>query len=151
MPKIGNIFRSNYLRASDLNGGSRIVTLGDWREETYFGDNIYVLAMAGEDVGLRLTSALAYDIGKILGDDDIDNWAGVVVELYAGEPKSIKDRNSGEEKTIQQIRAREVPGQTVKPPPKPPAPIDDDILFILAFIVTSAVAWLAAGGSAMIS
>jgi hypothetical protein len=109
------------------------------------------LAMAGEDVGLRLTSALAYDIGKILGDDDIDNWAGVVVELYAGEPKSIKDRNSGEEKTIQQIRAREVPGQTVKPPPKPPAPIDDDILFILAFIVTSAVAWLAAGGSAMIS
>jgi hypothetical protein len=124
MPKVSNIFQSAYLQASKLNGGSKIAKLGPWREETAYGEDIYVVELLNDDADLRLTGALSHDIAKLLGDE-MDDWEGGVVELYA-EPITIRDRKTGEEKEVQRLRAREAPGHKALPKKTPP-PMDDGI------------------------
>jgi hypothetical protein len=123
MPRVSQTFRSAFKRASDVTE-PMIVKLGSWREESAYGEDFYVVELVDQDADLRLTSALSYDIAKILGDE-IADWEGGTVELYS-EPIVIKDRKSGEDKEVQRLRARLAPGQKAVPN-KPPPPIDNDI------------------------
>jgi hypothetical protein len=125
MPKVSNIFSSSFLRAADLDG-PRDVTIAGWREEYLFGKNEYVLDLEGEDKFLRLNNpALARDIAAALGEENIDDWLGRVVTIYRTELK-IRDKETGEEKLVNTIRAKK--SDLDKPPPKKALkkPSDDD-------------------------
>jgi hypothetical protein len=43
-------------------------------------EELYVLELADESSGLRLTATLAKDIKAALGEDDLDDWIDRVVE-----------------------------------------------------------------------
>jgi hypothetical protein len=127
MPKVSSIFSSSLLRAKDMNGPRDVTVIG-WREEYLYGKNEYVLELEGEQHGLKLTAALARDIAAVLGEDDLDDWIGRVVTIYSA-PMKIKDKDSGEEKSVDTIRAMK--SELDKPPPKKAlnSPPDDDIPF----------------------
>jgi hypothetical protein len=69
-----------------------------------WGEDCYVLDLAGEDRVLRLTSTLARDIAQVLGSDELEDWIDRWVTIYPS-PQKIRDRDSGEEKTVDTIRA----------------------------------------------
>jgi hypothetical protein len=128
MPKVSNIFSNSVLRAADLDGPRDIKIVG-WHEEYLFGKNEYVLELEDESSGLRLTATLGRDIKAALGgEDDLDDWIGRVVTIYPAQLK-IKDKDSGEEKIVDTIRAKA--SKLDKPLPKKAlsGPSDDDIPF----------------------
>jgi hypothetical protein len=103
MPRVSAIFSSQVFRARDL-GEARSVHITGWHEERMWGEDCYVLDLAGEDRVLRLTSTLARDIAQVLGSDELEDWIDRWVTIYPS-PQKIRDRDSGEEKTVDTIRA----------------------------------------------
>jgi hypothetical protein len=127
MPKLSNIFSSQLLRAADLADGPRDVTISGWREEYLYGKNEYVLELYDETRGLRLTASLTRDIGAALDEDDLDALPGRAIRIYPDQMK-IPDKETGEKKLVDHIRAMK--SDRDRPPPKPlNSPPDDDIPF----------------------
>ena len=126
MPKVSTIFSSQFLRAADLAGAAKSVRITGWREERAFGEDVYVLELAGEDCGLRLTSTLAHDIRKVLGTDEIEEWVGRWITIFPSKLK-IFDKDTGVEKIVDTIRGG-ASDQDEGPKPRRPLP-DDDIPF----------------------
>jgi hypothetical protein len=134
MPKVSEIFGGAHFKAEHLNGRPRVVLIDGYDTEMIYGKEEYVLYLADEKRGLRLSNnTIAHDIAQVLGDD-IEKWPGHRIELYP-EQRTITDRDTQTEKSITMIRAR-APATTSTPPPKP-APkqpmtarrsdLDDDI------------------------
>ena len=73
---------SRYLKAIDLDYGTRVVTIdgGDW--ETVGDDRKVVLRFSELDKGLVLNKTNADAIGAILNQPLIEQWVGQQVQLY---------------------------------------------------------------------
>jgi hypothetical protein len=131
MPKVSSVFKSAFLRAGDMDGAS-VAHIISWREEIVYGNSAYVLdvEVAGARAVLRLGQMLAHDIAAALGEDDFDNWPGRAVSIYPSTLK-IKDKDSGEDKIVDMIRAAAAPeGTPVKVAvPSTRQTLNDDIPF----------------------
>jgi hypothetical protein len=108
MPRVSKLFASQFLRADDLNGAVRTVTIGSCHEETFYGETVHVLDLVGEDSGLRLSEKLAREIKAVLDEDEIDKWNGRSIAIYATQI-TIRDRSTNEEKLVSTIRAKAAP------------------------------------------
>jgi hypothetical protein len=114
MPKVSEVFGGAYLKAEHLNGKPRVVTIDGYDTETIYGKEEYVVYLAGEKRGLRLSQTLAHDIAEVLGDE-MDKWSAGRIELYP-EQRTITDRDTQTEKSITMIRARAPGGAATKFP-----------------------------------
>lgn len=124
--RIGDVFPSNYLKASDLNGKVVPVTIREVKTEQVGRDKEWkaVIYFEGKDKGVVLNKTNAKKIVEIAGSDDTDDWPGVVIALYATEVDFQGD-------TVEAIRVRPATGSKAKPKPAP-EPVEmpaDDIPF----------------------
>ena len=127
MPKIGDVFPSNYIRASDLHGQQPAVIISHIEMEKVGREQQHkpVLYFKGKEKGLVLNRTNARMIATLVGSDDTDNWAGARIRLYAttvefgGEmTEGIRVKAAGP----QAAPARREP----EPPPPPPLPAGDE-------------------------
>lgn len=85
MPKLGKLFPSNYINASDFENGEyvskikgvEIRTLGQGSD----AQQKPVILFAGTDKGLVLNKTNGRMIAVLLGSDDTDDWIGKEVGL----------------------------------------------------------------------
>jgi hypothetical protein len=130
--KIGDVFPSNYLKASDLNGAAVPVTIDHVAIEQVGREKEArpVLYFVGKSKGVVLNKTNARKVTEIAGTDETDDWAGIQVVLFSAMVEFQGD-------TVESIRIK---APTVKktstvrqPPPPPvdesPAIEDDDIPF----------------------
>jgi hypothetical protein len=103
MPKVSDIFGSQYLRAADLTT-PLVVVIEGWNSEVLFKEEVYVLTFRDQAFKLKLTQSNAHDLARLFGDD-IDGWVDHAVELYSVSIE-IQDQKSGLPKMIDIIRAR---------------------------------------------
>ena len=96
-----------------MNGSTPIAHILGWRTAVVYGAEAYVLdvEIAGALCTLKLSSTLSRDIAAVLGDDELDHWPGHAVKLYSFEQK-IRDKDSGEDKLVDMIRAMAAPEGT---------------------------------------
>jgi len=112
MPKVSDLFKSPMLRAPNL-GGVQPITILTNRAVSSNGANYHVLDvdMKGERNVIRLSATLAHDIEAVLGENELDKWCGQVISIYPAQMK-LKDRDTGEEKIVDLIRAAAAPAGT---------------------------------------
>jgi len=140
--KRSEVFPSKYLKASDLNGKSAVVTIErvtfeklrapDGKEQEKV---VLAFVKAKKTLPLNLTNYNA--VTDIVGDDETDKWPGHQIELFA-------DKTQMAGKTVDCVRIRPPPQREAfrsKPPgPQPSGPppalqqslaeeMDDDIPF----------------------
>jgi len=117
MAKKHEIFRSKYLKAADLDGRPRTVTIEAARTETLKNDRgeetKSVLYFKGVRQALPLNLTNWDSVADVTGQDDSDDWPGHKVELY---PTTTEMRG----KTVDCIRIR-APAQRELPAKKPAA------------------------------
>ncbi len=140
-----NYSGSAYLKVDDLAGGERTETISEVVAGSY--DRPVARFESGDALTLNITNT------KILCSAwgrNSDAWHGKTVCLYIGETTF-----QGERKPSIFVRPVSPPipvGQQKPPPPPPPREeFNDEIPFALAFFIAGAVAWLAAGGSTLIT
>lgn len=87
MPNIDSVFPSQYLKASDLNGASPVVTIERLAIEPIGRDREMkpVLYFAGKSKGLVLNKTNASKIAELTGSKDTDDWASCQIRLYVTE------------------------------------------------------------------
>ena len=81
--KVGDAFTGAYLKAEMFKGRRVAVTCDHVKIENVGDDIRHVLYFAGKDMGLVLNKTNANMIAEIAGDDEMENWKGVKVVLYA--------------------------------------------------------------------
>jgi len=117
MARKHEIFRSKYLKAADLDGRPRTVTIEAARTETLKNDRgeetKTVLYFKGVRQALPLNLTNWDSVADVTGQDDSDDWPGHKVELY---PTTTEMRG----KTVDCIRIR-APAQRELPAKKPAA------------------------------
>ena len=111
MARKHEIFRSKYLKAADLDGRPRTVTIEAARTETLKNDRgeetKTVLYFKGVRQALPLNLTNWDSVADVTSQDDSDGWPGHKVELY---PTTTEMRG----KTVDCIRIR-APAQTEMP------------------------------------
>jgi hypothetical protein len=127
--KIGDVFPSNYLKASDLNGSAVPVTIERVEIEQIGREKEArpVLHFVGKAKGMVLNKTNAKKIVELAGSDDTDEWAGVQIVLFAAMVEFQGD-------TVEAIRVKAPSVKKAAPVRRPePEPIqdipDDDIPF----------------------
>lgn len=113
---IDSVFPSHYLKASDLQGASPVVTI-DRLEVEPIGRNKEmkpVLYFVGKDKGLVLNKTNASKIAQFAGSKDTDDWHGTRIRLYATEVEFQGD-------TVEAIRVKSA-GATEAPLKAAPKP-----------------------------
>lgn len=87
MPSIADAFPSKYVKAGDLHGSEKIVTIkGVKTEEVGRGrERKLVVYFKGAEKGLVLNKTNATRIAKLVGSEDTDDWTGKQVKLFATE------------------------------------------------------------------
>ena len=129
---INSAFPSNYIKASDLNDSSIIVTIREVKVEQVGRDKDtkMVLYFQGKEKGMVLNKTNARKIAEIAGSQDTDDWQGTAIMIYPTETEF-----AGE--TVECIRVKP-PSQAKKKQPKAEPepefvaarePGDDDIEF----------------------
>jgi len=117
MARKHEIFRSKYLKAADLDGRPRTVTIEAARTETLKNDRgeetKTVLYFKGVRQALPLNLTNWDSVADVTSQDDSDGWPGHKVELY---PTTTEMRG----KTVDCIRIR-APAQRELPAKKPAA------------------------------
>jgi hypothetical protein len=103
MPRVSDVFGSQYLRAADLTA-PLVATIEGWSSETIFKELTYFLTFRGQAFKVKLTTTNANDLARLFGED-FDRWVDHEIELY---PVSLEitDRDTGLPKTIEMIRIR---------------------------------------------
>ena len=76
---------SRYLKATDLNYGSMLVTVSGAEWETVGDDRKVVLQFEELNKGLVLNKVNSNSISTILNNHQIELWTGGVIELYVTE------------------------------------------------------------------
>jgi hypothetical protein len=121
--KIGDVFPSNYLKASDLNGSVVPVTIDHVAVEAVGRDEEKrpVLYFVGKSKGVVLNRTNAKKIAEIVGTEEMDDWSGARIALF-----SAMVEYQG--KSVESIRIKAVPAVR-KPEPMPePVDIDEDAI-----------------------
>lgn len=143
MPRIGQMFPSRFLKASDFEDGDATLIISDIREEAVGqgrdSEDKWILYFEGTEKGLVLNKTNSTILAKLYGDDT-DGWIGQSITLYATEVQFKDDM-------VEAIRVRSKapkgrggpaagtgavpPGKPYGKPPKAkaepvPAPADDD-------------------------
>ena len=133
MPNINDAFPSNYLKASDIQGATPIVTIDHVAFEAVGRERLMkaVVYFKGKDKGVILNKTNATKIAQIAGSQQTEDWTGTRIMLYATETEF-----GGE--TVECIRIKPVPANRQASAPAPP-PVtepepsgmvtDDDISF----------------------
>ncbi len=129
MANINDAFPSNYLKASDLNGGQPVVVI-DRIEFEPVGQKKEmkpIVYFAGKEKGLVLNKTNAKNITNLVGSPETEDWIGFSIRLYATNVEFQGD-------TVEAIRVKAAPASTRRQPPPPPEPemdpiTDDDIPF----------------------
>jgi len=130
MPKVSDFFPPDKkLRASELTGSATIIIRsGLIEKDGYNGavDRVLEVELNGQIREMRISATLANDILAILGDDESLNWIGQPVSIYPHKI-TLNDRDTGQEKTVDMIRAGAAPEGTVvgKAPARPATRGDD--------------------------
>jgi hypothetical protein len=126
--KIGDVFPSNYLKASDLNGASVPVTIDHVAVEQVGRekDARPVLYFVGKSKGVVLNKTNARKVTELAGTDETDDWAGVQIVLFAAMVEFQGD-------TVESIRIKAPTAKKAAPAPRRPEPetvveIDEDTI-----------------------
>jgi hypothetical protein len=120
--KIGDVFPSNYLKASDLNGKVVPVTIDHVAVEAVGCEEEKrpVLYAVGKGKGVVLNRTNAKKIAEIAGTEEMDDWAGVRIALFSAMVEF-------QGKSVESIRIKSVPAAR-RPEPEPePVDLDEDI------------------------
>ncbi len=136
MPKVSDFFPPDKLKATELTGATTvIIRSGLIEKDGYNGavDRVLEVEMNGQIRDMRVSATLARDIVAVLGDDESLNWIDKPISIYPSKI-TINDRDSGQEKTVDMIRAAAAPDGTVvsEAPARPAArrnDMNDDIPF----------------------
>jgi hypothetical protein len=136
MPKVSDVFSSNYFRGVDLKEKPVTAVIEGWSTEVAYNEEVYVLSLQGHRRRLKLTRTNADDLARLFGDE-MDSWIAREVELYS-EQRPIRDRDTGEERLVDLIRVR-APSSSTNGSDKPKRPdpvvplrhkdLDDEIPF----------------------
>lgn len=124
MPNINDAFPSNYLKASDLKGDEKIVTIAgvDFEEVGRERERKAVVHFQGLDKGMVLNKTNARKITEIAGSAITEEWEGVQIRLYPTETEF-----GGE--TVECIRIKAVTkpkmSRMTKKEPDHAEPVDD--------------------------
>lgn len=114
---INSLFPSNYLKAADLKGAARQVTIESVAvEDMGQGEKKPVLKFAGVPTGLVLNKTNAQMIAAHFGTETT-SWTGKQIELYP-------DKVPFQGRIVDAIRVRATPPPAVQPQAATPA---DDI------------------------
>ena len=93
MPKVKDLFPSQYASGEDLNGKSFVATISHLKKEEMFDKQKekkvqkWVMYLKNAAKGILLSKTTAEEIEEITGEDDTDRWKGKEVELY---PTNVK-------------------------------------------------------------
>lgn len=124
---INEAFPSNYIKASDLQGGSPTVTMSHVTTEKMGDDHKLVLYFQGKEKGFVLNKTNANNIASLYGEET-DDWHGKKVTLVV----AWVDFQG---KSVEAIRVRPPAAGSGKAAPKQEAParemadMDDEIPF----------------------
>ena len=88
MRRVSDVFKSKYLRASDLQGRSVELTIDRVEMDEVGGDQKPVAYFEGKNRGLVLNQTNARAIETLAGED-MDAWTGTRIELFST-PVSFK-------------------------------------------------------------
>lgn len=112
---INTAFPSTYIKASDLEGRSVLVTIREVKVEQVGRDRDQkpVAYFEGKQKGLVLNKTNARTIANIAGSADTDDWAGVQIGIYPTETEFAGDM-------VECIRVK-APAQLRRRAPAPPA------------------------------
>jgi hypothetical protein len=109
MPKLSKIFPNQFRRATDLDESGIVVTIVNWHKDVYMREECYALDLDDGGAPLRVTGPLGSDIRAALaGEDELDQRIGHAIMIYPVQ-KTIKDRDTGEDKVVDMIRAKAAP------------------------------------------
>jgi hypothetical protein len=120
MPRIGDMYPSKWLKASDCEDEDLVVTIDRVVEEEIGQqrDLKWVLYFQELDKGLVLNKTNTTTIAKLWGDNT-DDWEGCQVTLYATEVQFQGDM-------VEAIRVRSKPPKAKKSKPTPSVmPVDE--------------------------
>ena len=109
--RTGDAFPSNYLKAGDLNGRAVRVTIESVTMEKIGDDRKPVVHFVGKDKTLVLNKTNSNRIQEATGTDEMDDWAGWAITLYA-----CKVDFQG--KRVDAIRVDDRPGASRGPAPR---------------------------------
>ena len=123
---INKAFPSKYLKAADL-GGHRTNVIIDSVGFEDIGDDTdkMVVYFRGKKKGLVCNVTNARTIAEIAKDDETDNWAGCMIQLYA----TKVDFQGRRVEAIRVCEPNDVGGRVPAAPPPPVDSNDDNILF----------------------
>ena len=134
MPNINDAFPSNYLKASDLQGGQPVVTIDRVEFEAVGREKEMkpILYFAGKEKGLVLNKTNAKNVAHLTGSFQTEDWEGFNIRLYATNVEFQGD-------TVEAIRIKAAPANgsapaarrrpAPEPEPEPDPITDDDIPF----------------------
>ena len=115
MPKVSDFFPPDKIKATELTEATTvIVRSGLIEKDGYNGavDRVLEIEMNGQIRDMRVSATLARDIVAVLGDDESLNWINKPISIYPSKI-TINDRDSGQEKIVDMIRAGAAPNGTV--------------------------------------
>ena len=124
MPKIGDMYPSKWLKASDCEDEDLVLTIDTIKEEKIGmgsdGSLKWVLYFLENPKGLVLNKTNTNTIAKLYGEDT-DDWEGNQIILYATEVQFQGDM-------VEAIRVRSKPPKAKKSAKPSPAvsPVDDE-------------------------
>ena len=113
--KTSEAFPSNFLKASDLQGKRIVVTIDHVANEAVGREKDMkpVVYFVGKDKGLVLNKTNANKITSLLGTDEMDDWQGGQIVLFA-----TMVEFGGEQ--VEGLRVAQVPMAKGKPKPQLP-------------------------------
>lgn len=121
MPKLGDMFPANFLRADDFEDGDAVLTMKRIEEETIGkgkdAKDVFILYFRELDKGLVLNKTNSNTIAGLYGDDT-DDWKGKQVTLYATEVQF-------QDKMVDAIRVRSKPPKKAAPKPVKAAVVEE--------------------------
>jgi len=137
MASINEAFPSNYLKAADLQGKPRLLTMDRTEFEKIGDDNKLVLYFKGKDKGMVLNKTNASNIANAYGDDT-DDWRDQQIVLFEAmvdfQGKTVaairvrmpqaKDKRAAQEDSISSGPRRQA--SEMDPPPRTSADLSDD-------------------------
>lgn len=129
MPNINDVFPSKYLKASDLGGAERVVTISKVDFEPVGPDREMkaVIYFNGKQKGMVVNKTNANAVASISGSALTEDWAGTQVALYPTEASfagntyevvRIKRPKAAPPKPAP-VAARPAPKAVAKPKPEP--------------------------------
>lgn len=128
--RISDAFPSNYLKASDLQGRSVIVTISHCDIEEIGDERKPILYFQGKQKGMVLNKTNANNVAILYGDDT-DDWVGQPVELFEAmvefQGKTVPAlRIRAPKKPQRQVVAQAMPANGQQYNERNPPPITDD-------------------------